>query len=79
LLENTAYTLGCLQYLFITDRAVAQRLAEEFRFVESLLREPGQTEVPDFETEYMLGRLAILLPVLDSAIAELDNVKQISV
>jgi hypothetical protein len=71
--------LGRLEDLFIVDGAEAEQLIRELRFVESLLREPGQIEVPEIEPEGILGRLAVILPALDGAIAEWENVRQISI
>ena len=72
-------TLQRLECLFIEERAEAEQLVRELRVVENLLKSPDHGGVPERAAEYMLGRLAILLPVFDGAIAEWDNVKELSI
>ena len=72
-------TLQRLECLFIEDRAEAEQLIRELRFVESLLKTPDRGGVPKRAAEYMLGRLNVLLPVFDAALAEWENVKQLSI
>lgn len=68
-----------LECLFIEERTDAEQLVRELRFVESLLKSPDRGGVPEGAARYMLDRLAILLPVFDAALAEWDNVKELSI
>jgi hypothetical protein len=72
-------TLQRLECLFIEDRAEAEQLVRELRFVENLLKSPDRGGVPEGTAQYMRDRLGILLPVFDSALAEWDNVKELSI
>ena len=72
-------TLQRLECLFIEDRAEAEQLVRELRFVENLLKSPGRGGVPERAADYMLDRLAVLLPVFDHALAEWDHVKELSI
>ena len=67
-----------LECLFIQDRAEAEQLIREFRFVETLLKSPDHGGVPEGVARDMLDTLATLLPLLDVALAEWDNVKELS-
>ena len=71
-------TLRRLECLLIEDRAEAEQLVRELRFVENLLKAPDRGGVSERMAEYLLDRLAILLRVFDGAIAEWDNVKELS-
>ncbi len=72
-------TLARIDCLWITDRAEAARFAAELRTVREYLGRPGQREVAESDAGYMLGRLAILLPVIEQAVAEWDEVRELSV
>lgn len=72
-------TLQRLECLFIEDRAEAEQLVRELRFVENLLKTSDRGGVPERAAEYMLERLATLLPVFDDALAEWENVKELSI
>lgn len=65
--------------LLIEDRAEAEQLVRELRFVEQLLNTTDFDGIPAGTTQYMRKRLAIILPVLDGALAEWDIVKEISI
>ena len=71
-------TLRRLECLLIEDRAEAEQLVRELRFVENLLKAPDRGGVSERTAQYTLDRLAILLRVFDGAIAEWDNVKELS-
>jgi len=71
-------TLGRMEDLFITDRAEAELLLAEFRVVQNRLQQPGQTEVPPDDAAYMLLRLGMILPAIEQAITEWDQVKELS-
>lgn len=72
-------TLTQMEDLWIYEQAEAEQFAAELRVVERHLRQLDRAYVPLWETNYMLERLAILLPVIDQAISEWDQVKVLSV
>jgi hypothetical protein len=72
-------TLQRLENLFVEDRTEAEQMVRELRFVENLLKAPDHAGVPQATAQYMLDRLAILLPVFDGALSEWANVKELSI
>jgi hypothetical protein len=68
-----------VENLFITGLADAEQLLRELRFVENLLQSADQHEVPLTKAHDMLETLSIMLPAIDRAIAEWENVMELSV
>ena len=68
-----------LECLFIEDRAEAEQLVRELRFVENLLKTSDRGGVPEGTATHMLDRLAIVLPVMDAALADWDQVEELSI
>ena len=71
-------TLQRMECLFITDRQEAEQLLGEFRVVQRRLQQPSQTDVPPDDAAYMLQRLGEILPAVEQAIANWDQVKELS-
>ena len=72
-------TLQRLESLFIEDRPEAEQFVRELRFVENLLKAPDRGGASDRMADYLLDQLALLLPVFDQALAEWDNVEELSI
>jgi hypothetical protein len=72
-------TLQRLECLFITDRVEAERLVAELRTVEQHLRAAEQVIAPPDTTKYVLTRIGQVVPLVEQAILEWDQVAEITI
>lgn len=66
-------TLQRLEILWITERTEAELFVAELRVVEQHLRQTGQ------ENEYVLRRIGEVIPLMERAFAEWDQIEGISI
>jgi len=66
-------TLQRLEVLWITEREEAERFVAELRVVEEYVRQPGRGD------EYVLTRIGQVVPIMERAIAEWDQVAGVSI
>jgi hypothetical protein len=66
-------TLQRLEVLWITEREEAERFVAELRVVEEYLHRTGS------DNEYVLTRIGEVVPIMEQAIAEWDQVAGVSI
>jgi hypothetical protein len=71
-------TLLRMEDLWISDRAEAEQLLADVRCVQNHLLKHSQIDVQPADAEYMLGRLRTILPAIEQAITEWEQIKELS-
>ena len=68
-----------VEMLTLTNKNGIEVRAITYGGIITSIKTPDRGGVPEGTAQYMLDRLAILLPVFDAALAEWGNVKELSI